>query len=75
MSKLELRVRDLKTGDGSVVGFDDLHRLTRKHVQDWIETLIATEVAPGKKMAPMTIAQALLKSTAAASLVDRGVAE
>src|SRR5580704_10656198 len=54
------------------VGFDDLRRLTRKHVQDWIDSLKQTVVAPGRKMAPMTVQQHLIQLKALANFaVDR----
>lgn len=49
------------------VGFDDLARLTRRNVENWIESLIETEVAPGEKMAPKTIEQHLIQLKALAN--------
>jgi hypothetical protein len=49
------------------VGFDDLRRLTRKHVEGWVEVLMNTEVAPGEKMAPMTVQQHLIQLKALAN--------
>jgi integrase len=43
------------------VGFDDLHRLTKAHVQDWIDSLKQTRVKSGKLMAPMTVSQHLIQ--------------
>jgi integrase len=43
------------------VGFDDLRRLTRKQIEDWIELLVQTAVRPGEKMAPMTVRQHLIQ--------------
>ena len=56
------------------VGFDDLARLTRRNVEDWIELLMETEVAPGTKMAPMTVAQHLIQLKALANFaVDKEI--
>jgi integrase len=49
------------------VGFDDLARLTRRNIEDWIELLINTEVAPGEKMAPKTVEQHLIQLKALAN--------
>lgn len=49
------------------VGFDDLARLTRRNVENWIELLMATEVVPGKKMAPKTVEQHLIQLKALAN--------
>jgi integrase len=58
------------------VAFDDLRRLTRKHVQDWVDDLKETKVAPGKKMASMTVSQNLIQLKALANFaVDREMIE
>lgn len=56
------------------VGFDDLARLTRQNVEDWIELLMETEVAPGEKMAPKTVEQHLIQLKALANFaVDKAI--
>lgn len=53
------------------VSFDDLRRLTRKHIEGWVELLMKTEVVPGKKMAPMTVQQHLIQLKALANFAVR----
>ncbi len=54
------------------VGFDDLTRLTRRNVEDWIELLMDTEISLGKKMAPKTVEQHLIQLKALANFaVDK----
>jgi integrase len=54
------------------VGFDDLARLTRRNVENWIELLMETKVAPGKKMAAKPVEQHLIQLKALANFaVDK----
>ncbi|HEY1796454.1 MAG TPA: hypothetical protein VGG57_10075 [Stellaceae bacterium] len=56
------------------VGFDDLRRLTRSQVQDWVDHLKQTVVKPGRKKAPMTISQHLIQLKSLANFaVDREI--